>query len=136
MRNTDVPSQDLRRAYPNYATTINNLAGTYRLQKDYFRAESLFLEAMSIYARTLGKEHFLYASSLNNLGLLYQDLNNWEKAEPLHREAQQLALKIGRVVFEHVRREQNSEADRLANKAMDEAAAAPPPRRGQRAFEW
>ena len=56
--------------------------------------------------------------------------------QPLHQEAQQLAHAIGRVVFEHVRREQNAEADRLANKAMDEAALAPPPRRGQGAFEW
>jgi probable phosphoglycerate mutase len=56
--------------------------------------------------------------------------------QPLHQEAQQLARQIGRVIFEHVRREQNAEADRLANKAMDEAAMAPPPRRGQRAFDW
>jgi probable phosphoglycerate mutase len=56
--------------------------------------------------------------------------------QPLFREARQLAAAIGRVTFEHVRREQNTEADRLANKAMDEAAAAPPPRRGQAVFDW
>lgn len=39
----------------------------------------------------------------------------------LYREAQQLARQLGQVVFEHVRREQNAEADRLANKAMDQA---------------
>ena len=43
--------------------------------------------------------------------------------QPLHRQAQQLARQVGRVTFEHVRREQNAEADRLANEAMDEAAA-------------
>ncbi len=32
---------------------------------------------------------------------------------------------IGRVTFEHVRRELNKDADRLANEAMDEAAATP-----------
>jgi ribonuclease HI len=56
--------------------------------------------------------------------------------QPLYQEAQQLARQVGRVIFEHVRREQNAEADRLANKAMDEAALARPPRRGQGAFEW
>lgn len=56
--------------------------------------------------------------------------------QPLYREAQQLAAAVGRVTFEHVRREQNTHADRLANKAMDEAAIAPPPRRGQTAFDW
>jgi probable phosphoglycerate mutase len=55
---------------------------------------------------------------------------------PLHDEAQHLAHQVGRVVFEHVPRERNKEADRLANKAMDEAAAAPAPPRGQRAFEF
>ena len=38
--------------------------------------------------------------------------------------ARQLADRIGRVTYEHVRRELNAHADRLANLAMDEAAAA------------
>jgi len=39
--------------------------------------------------------------------------------QPLHAEARRLAGRLGRVRFEHVRREANSEADRLANEAMD-----------------
>ena len=39
---------------------------------------------------------------------------------PLHRRAQQLVNKIGHVTFEHVRREQNKEADRLSNLGMDQ----------------
>lgn len=42
--------------------------------------------------------------------------------QPLYEEARALARQIGRVKFEHVRRELNKEADRLANEAMDEAA--------------
>jgi probable phosphoglycerate mutase len=38
----------------------------------------------------------------------------------LHAEARQLASRLGRVRFVHVRREQNAEADALANRAMDE----------------
>jgi probable phosphoglycerate mutase len=41
---------------------------------------------------------------------------------PLHDQAGALARRIGRVTFEHVRRELNKDADRLANEAMDEAA--------------
>lgn len=41
---------------------------------------------------------------------------------PLHEEAKALIRKIGKVTFEHVRRELNKDADRLANEAMDEAA--------------
>lgn len=44
--------------------------------------------------------------------------------QPLYEEAKQLAARIGRVRFEHVRREFNQDADRLANEAMDEAAAS------------
>ena len=41
---------------------------------------------------------------------------------PLYAKARLLAHDIGRVVFEHVRRESNVDADRLANAAMDEVA--------------
>jgi ribonuclease HI len=45
--------------------------------------------------------------------------------QPLYDEARNLARAIGRVTFEHVRREFNKDADRLANEAMDEAATTP-----------
>jgi ribonuclease HI len=44
--------------------------------------------------------------------------------QPLYQEARALIARLGTVRFEHVRRELNKEADRLANLAMDEAAAA------------
>jgi len=40
--------------------------------------------------------------------------------QPLYEEARALTRRIGRVTFEHVRRELNADADRLANEAMDE----------------
>ena len=39
---------------------------------------------------------------------------------PLYEEARSLMRRIGRVTFEHIRREFNKDADRLANEAMDE----------------
>lgn len=44
-----------------------------------------------------------------------------EGLKPLHGRARLLAVRIGRVTYEHVPRESNREADRLANVAMDEA---------------
>ena len=38
---------------------------------------------------------------------------------PLHQQARTLVSKIGKVTFDHVRREHNKEADRLSNLAMD-----------------
>ena len=46
-----------------------------------------------------------------------------EGLKPLHGQARLLAHQIGRVTYEHVRRELNKDADRLANEAMDEASA-------------
>jgi ribonuclease HI len=43
--------------------------------------------------------------------------------QPLFEQARSLARQIGDVTFDHVRREFNKDADRLANEAMDEAAA-------------
>jgi ribonuclease HI len=42
--------------------------------------------------------------------------------QPLFLQAQTLAKDLERIVYEHVRREQNKDADRLANVAMDEGA--------------
>ena len=41
--------------------------------------------------------------------------------KPLHGRARLLAHTIGKVTFEHVPREANKDADRLANLAMDQA---------------
>jgi ribonuclease HI len=41
--------------------------------------------------------------------------------KPLHGQARLLAVRVGRVSYEHVPRELNRDADRLANLAMDEA---------------
>ena len=42
--------------------------------------------------------------------------------QPLYARAGLLAHEIGRVRYEHVRREANTHADRLANDAIDAAA--------------
>ena len=46
-----------------------------------------------------------------------------EGLKPLYGRARLMCHEIGRVTFEHVRREFNKDADRLANRAMDEAEA-------------
>ena len=46
--------------------------------------------------------------------------------QPLHAESRRLLAQLDHVTFEHIPRSANSEADRLANRAMDDAAAAAP----------
>jgi ribonuclease HI len=61
--------------------------------------------------------------------LLVRQMNGEYKVKnpglrPLYVRARLLAASLDEVVFEHVRRERNEEADRLANLAMDAAEAA------------
>jgi probable phosphoglycerate mutase len=46
--------------------------------------------------------------------------------KPLSGQARLLSAKIGQVTYEHVPRERNKDADRLANLAMDEALGRDP----------
>lgn len=62
----------------------------------------------------------------DSLLLVQQMLGNFKVKHaglrPLHAKAMLLAHQIGRVTYQHVRREANTHADRLANAAMDDAA--------------
>jgi ribonuclease H / adenosylcobalamin/alpha-ribazole phosphatase len=42
---------------------------------------------------------------------------------PLHRQAASLRSRFREATLEHVRREKNRDADRLANQALDEKAS-------------
>ena len=59
----------------------------------------------------------------DSLLLVQQMLGNYKVKnaglQPLHARARVLARDVGRVSYEHVRREANAHADRLANTAMD-----------------
>jgi ribonuclease HI len=61
----------------------------------------------------------------DSLLLVQQMLGNYkvrnDGLKPLHGRARLLGSRIGRVTYEHVPRELNRDADRLANLAMDEA---------------
>lgn len=59
----------------------------------------------------------------DSLLVVQQMLGNYkvkhEGLIPLHQQARLLAAKIGKVSFEHIRRELNKHADRLSNLGMD-----------------
>ncbi len=61
----------------------------------------------------------------DSLLLVQQMLGNYkvrnEGLKPLHGQARLLGARISRMSYEHVPRETNKDADRLANMAMDEA---------------
>jgi ribonuclease HI len=89
-------------------------------------AEYRGLIAALEWARAHGHRSMLIRS--DSLLLVQQMLGRYKVKNigllPLYAKARVLAHDIGRVGFEHVRRELNAHADRLANTAMDEAARA------------
>ena len=89
-------------------------------------AEYRGLLAALEWARTHGHKALHVRS--DSLLLVQQMLGNFKVKnaglQPLHAKARILAHDIGRVTYEHVRRESNAHADRLANDAMDDAAGS------------
>ena len=86
-------------------------------------AEYRGLIAALEWARAHGETDVLIRS--DSLLLVQQMLGNYKVKhaglQPLHAKARLLAHEIGRARYEHVRREANRHADRLANAAMDGA---------------
>jgi probable phosphoglycerate mutase len=96
--------------YESIGTATNNVA------------EYRGLLAALEWARTHGQPH-VHVRSDSQL-LVQQMLGNYRVKnpglQPLHAKARLLAHDIGQVTFEHVRREANAHADRLANTAIDQ----------------
>lgn len=53
---------------------------------------------------------------------------------PLHEQARRLAAQFAYITFDHVRRELNAEADRLANEALDKTEGRPLGTSGRQPF--
>lgn len=96
--------------YESIGTATNNVA------------EYRGLLAALEWARSHGHQH-VHVRSDSQL-LVQQMLGNYRVKnpglQPLYAKARLLAHDIGHVTFEHVRREANAHADRLANAAMDQ----------------
>ena len=64
----------------NDATTLNNLAGLYRLSGDFERSLDLFTKARELYAALPGLPADTLASVHNNIGLLHLDAKRYSEA--------------------------------------------------------
>jgi len=69
------------------ATSCNNLAMLYETQNSLEEAEPLYLEAIKIDRKALGKDNPPLVTHLNNLASLYEAQNRLEEAEALYLEA-------------------------------------------------
>ena len=89
----EIKKKALGEGHPDYATSLNNLAGLYHAMGAYDRAEPLFRQALEIRKKALGEGHPDYATSLNNLAALYRAMGAYDRAEPLFRQALEIRKK-------------------------------------------
>jgi tetratricopeptide (TPR) repeat protein len=67
----------------NLATSLNNLAGLYKLMGRYTEAEPLCMRSLAIKDEQLGANHPSTAFILHNLAGLYGSMGRYTEAEPL-----------------------------------------------------
>ena len=80
--------------HPEYARSLTYLAGLYRSQGEYARAEPLLREALEILKKSVGENHRHYATALVNLAGLYKDQGDYVQAEPLFVKAIEIWKKV------------------------------------------
>ena len=88
----------LGKDHPNVATSLNNLAGLYKVIGRYSEAEPLYKRSLEIREKAFGREHPSVAQSLYNLAGLYAFIGGrYAEAEPLHKRALEIYEKaLGR----------------------------------------
>lgn len=80
-----------------------NLGMSYHKKGEFDKAEMLYLGALKVRHKLLGKNNLKYASSLNDLGLLYTHLGKYDKAETLYLEALTIIRKLlGKRLRQHI----------------------------------
>lgn len=84
----------------NYATTLNNLAGLYRMSRQFQKAAGTFDAAIKVYETCKGGvSPDYFASSYNNKGLLYLDMQDAGQARAMFLKAKEILDKGGTYPF-------------------------------------
>lgn len=84
----------------NYATLINNLAGTYRQTGDFDEAIALFQESIKVYQDYPETPKELSSSAFNNLALVYLDTGKFREAADMLQAAYDAMKDIPDCYFE------------------------------------
>ncbi len=76
----ELVAQEIGADSVQYATVLNNMAGTCRLMGNFDDALQLFRMAEEIYAHAGEEQSYAYASVLNNMSLVYRELEDLQPA--------------------------------------------------------
>ncbi len=75
-------------------TSMANLSRLYQDQGHYDKAEPLYIEALALRKKVLGKQHPSTLASMNGLAKLYQTQGQYDKAESLYIEVLAVSKKV------------------------------------------
>ncbi|MEA5594721.1 CHAT domain-containing tetratricopeptide repeat protein [Rivularia sp. UHCC 0363] len=87
-------AQKILGEHPDVATSLNNLAGLYKVQGRYSEAELFYKKALEIRKRILGNEHPYVTDSLNGLATLYHYQGRYPEVEPLYKQILEMRKRI------------------------------------------
>ena len=79
--------RSIARDRPDAASSLSNLAGLYRTQGKYAKAEPLYIRSLAIREGVLGKDHPDVATALSNLADLYRLQIRYAEAETLYERS-------------------------------------------------
>ena len=85
----------------NYATTLNNLAGLYRLWGDKEKSFELFSRCRELYFSLSDIPADVLASAFNNLGLLYLDKRQFAEAAEEFKKAEEIISAVPDNIYIH-----------------------------------
>lgn len=74
-------AQSIGATCPELATTYNTLAAVEASRSALPEAEQLYLQALDVWERTVGRDHSHVAATLTNLALLYRSQERFDEAE-------------------------------------------------------
>jgi CHAT domain-containing protein len=73
--------------HERYGMVLSNLAGCYKDQGKYSKAEPLYLQALEIQKALFSEKNTTYATYIDNLGVLYTLMRQYDKALVYYTEA-------------------------------------------------
>ena len=88
-----VREKALRPEHPDFAASLNNLAGLYYAQGRYEAAEPLNKRALAIFEKALGPEHPHVVQSLENYAALLRETGRSDEAAKLEARAKAIRAK-------------------------------------------
>jgi CHAT domain-containing protein/Flp pilus assembly protein TadD len=105
---------------PNYAVYLNYLACSYKQLENFYKAESLFVEAKELSAKHSSVVPEIYISVSNNLGNLFVEMAKYKEAEALlietiskiddsHPEYQKIMNNLA-ILYEHMGKSEKADS--------------------------